>query len=124
MEQAESRAHRIGQMSEVNVYYLVAKGTADDIIWDLIVKKEKTLNTVGLLSGGKSNNQIQKVPAKIALNMEEKTENFFEDSSNEDQEFLHIQLDSNSNVTSKTTTNMISDFFDDEDDNDLLTLDI
>ena len=50
--QAEDRAHRIGQMDCVNVHYLLAKGTTDDHIWPLILKKLNTLESVGL---GKNN---------------------------------------------------------------------
>lgn len=31
--QAEDRVHRIGQTSNVNIHYLVAKGSADDHLW-------------------------------------------------------------------------------------------
>ena len=37
--QAEDRAHRIGQKNNVNVYYLLAKGTLDDAIWPLVSRK-------------------------------------------------------------------------------------
>eukprot|EP00929_Paragymnodinium_shiwhaense_P031338 TRINITY_DN17576_c0_g1_i1.p1 TRINITY_DN17576_c0_g1~~TRINITY_DN17576_c0_g1_i1.p1 ORF type:complete len:925 (-),score=271.70 TRINITY_DN17576_c0_g1_i1:183-2957(-) len=37
--QAEDRAHRIGQVSSVNIHYLVAPGTVDDFIWPSVSKK-------------------------------------------------------------------------------------
>lgn len=46
--QAEDRAHRIGQCDAVNVHYLLAKGTTDDSIWPLILKKLNMLEAVGL----------------------------------------------------------------------------
>jgi len=46
--QAEDRAHRLGQTDSVNVHYLLAKGTTDDTIWPLIVKKMAMLESVGL----------------------------------------------------------------------------
>lgn len=48
LAQAESRAHRIGQEGAVVVRYLLAKGTADDIIWTMLQKKQNILNKAGL----------------------------------------------------------------------------
>nr|GEV36771.1 SWI/SNF-related matrix-associated actin-dependent regulator of chromatin subfamily A-like protein 1 isoform X1 [Tanacetum cinerariifolium] len=44
--QAEDRAHRIGQVSSVNVYYLLANDTVDDIIWDVVQSKLDNLGQV------------------------------------------------------------------------------
>lgn len=44
--QAEDRAHRIGQVSSVNVYYLLANDTVDDIIWDVVQNKLENLGQV------------------------------------------------------------------------------
>lgn len=46
--QAEDRVHRIGQLNSVNVYYLVAPGTADDFIWPLVQNKMNVLGKAGL----------------------------------------------------------------------------
>ena len=37
--QAEDRAHRIGQASSVNVYYLHVRGSIDDLIWASVQNK-------------------------------------------------------------------------------------
>ena len=37
--QAEDRVHRIGQNMSVNIHYLIAHGTCDDLIWDSIAHK-------------------------------------------------------------------------------------
>lgn len=44
--QAEDRAHRIGQTSEVHVTYLLTKGTVDDVLWPLVQKKMQTLGEI------------------------------------------------------------------------------
>lgn len=44
--QAEDRAHRIGQKSSVNIHYLVAAGTIDDIIWPSVANKVEVVSTV------------------------------------------------------------------------------
>lgn len=46
--QAEDRAHRIGQKDSVLVQYLLSKGTTDDTLWPLILKKLNVLESVGL----------------------------------------------------------------------------
>ena len=43
MLQAEDRAHRIGQVNPVNVRYICAAGTLDDIVWPTVKRKLETL---------------------------------------------------------------------------------
>ncbi|KAI3686976.1 hypothetical protein L1987_80666 [Smallanthus sonchifolius] len=50
--QAEDRAHRIGQVSSVNVYFLLANDTVDDIIWDVVQSK---LENLGQMLDGHEN---------------------------------------------------------------------
>ncbi|KAH7676274.1 Calcium/calmodulin-dependent protein kinase protein [Dioscorea alata] len=50
--QAEDRAHRIGQVSSVNIYYLLANDTVDDIIWDVVQSK---LENLGQFLDGEEN---------------------------------------------------------------------
>uniref|UniRef100_A0A7S3R7U2 Uncharacterized protein n=3 Tax=Dunaliella tertiolecta TaxID=3047 RepID=A0A7S3R7U2_DUNTE len=49
--QAEDRAHRLGVKSSVTCYYLIAKNTADDMMWPLINSK---LSVIGTLIDGRS----------------------------------------------------------------------
>ncbi|XP_065853070.1 uncharacterized protein [Euphorbia lathyris] len=50
--QAEDRVHRIGQVSAVNIYYLLANDTVDDIIWDVVQSK---LENLGQMLDGHEN---------------------------------------------------------------------
>ncbi|XP_038702118.1 SWI/SNF-related matrix-associated actin-dependent regulator of chromatin subfamily A-like protein 1 isoform X2 [Tripterygium wilfordii] len=65
--QAEDRAHRIGQVSSVNIYYLLANDTVDDIIWDVVQSK---LENLGQMLDGHENtlevsaSQSRSSPAK------------------------------------------------------------
>lgn len=69
MIQAEDRAHRIGQVSSVNVYYLLANDTVDDIIWDVVQSK---LENLGQMLDGHENtlqvsyNQQQQQQTRIS----------------------------------------------------------
>uniref|UniRef100_A0A915J9P0 SWI/SNF-related matrix-associated actin-dependent regulator of chromatin subfamily A-like protein 1 n=1 Tax=Romanomermis culicivorax TaxID=13658 RepID=A0A915J9P0_ROMCU len=46
--QAEDRVHRVGQESNVEIQYLIAKGTADDSMWELVKHKLQILGRSGL----------------------------------------------------------------------------
>ncbi|XP_076603149.1 SWI/SNF-related matrix-associated actin-dependent regulator of chromatin subfamily A-like protein 1 [Chaetodon auriga] len=56
--QAEDRVHRIGQTSNVNIHYLVAKGSADDHLWPMIQEKMNILEQVGLSESNLSDNAV------------------------------------------------------------------
>ncbi|KAM6934194.1 SWI/SNF-related matrix-associated actin-dependent regulator of chromatin subfamily A-like protein 1 [Xenentodon cancila] len=56
--QAEDRVHRIGQTNNVNIHYLVAKGTADDHLWPMIQEKMNVLEKVGLSESNLSENAV------------------------------------------------------------------
>jgi SNF2 family DNA or RNA helicase len=49
MNQAEDRAHRIGQKNSVNIYYLHGKETVDDMIFKIL--HQKSLVTTGVTDG-------------------------------------------------------------------------
>ena len=44
--QAEDRAHRIGQTSELNVHYYLCPNSIDNIIWPMVVNKMKLLGEI------------------------------------------------------------------------------
>ncbi|KAH1016447.1 hypothetical protein HUJ04_007664 [Dendroctonus ponderosae] len=48
LKQAEARVHRIGQENAVLIQYLLASGTADDYMWQLLQKKQDILREMGL----------------------------------------------------------------------------
>jgi SWI/SNF-related matrix-associated actin-dependent regulator of chromatin subfamily A-like protein 1 len=50
--QAEDRIHRIGQSSIVDIHYLVCKGTVDEYVWPVLIKKLNVLQSLGM---GKNN---------------------------------------------------------------------
>ncbi|XP_047227162.1 SWI/SNF-related matrix-associated actin-dependent regulator of chromatin subfamily A-like protein 1 [Girardinichthys multiradiatus] len=56
--QAEDRVHRIGQTNNVNIHYLVAKGTADDHLWPMIQAKMNVLEKVGLSESNLLDNAV------------------------------------------------------------------
>ncbi|TBU18596.1 Snf2/Rad54-like helicase [Ordospora colligata] len=61
--QAEDRIHRIGQKSNVDVVYLVAKGTVDEYVWPKLLSKLNVLESLGI---GKNQFRSIGVSKKIA----------------------------------------------------------
>ena len=53
--QAEDRAHRLGQLKAVNIFYLLGKGTLDDSIWPLISRK---LDIIGRTVDGENDQNM------------------------------------------------------------------
>lgn len=46
--QAEDRAYRIGQKQNVTINYFIGIGTIDEKIWNLVIKKMKTIQSIGI----------------------------------------------------------------------------
>jgi SNF2 family DNA or RNA helicase len=46
VQQAEDRAHRIGQTQSVNVHLLLVKDSIDDLMWELLQSKLATTGQV------------------------------------------------------------------------------
>ncbi|VDK22053.1 unnamed protein product [Anisakis simplex] len=63
LNQAEDRAHRVGQKDSVFIQYLLAKSTADDVMWPLIQKKLDVLSSCDLSSD--SYKDVGKVEKKV-----------------------------------------------------------
>ena len=47
--QAEDRAHRIGQASSVNIYFLHVKASIDDLIWQKLGRKLEHVGQVTMI---------------------------------------------------------------------------
>ena len=54
--QAEDRIHRIGQKNASDIYYLIAKGTIEEYLCELIQKKQKIISEV--LDGTSNDNTL------------------------------------------------------------------
>ncbi|KAL8244443.1 hypothetical protein R6Q59_010701 [Mikania micrantha] len=69
--QAEDRAHRIGQVSSVNVYFLLANDTVDDIIWDVVQSKLENLGQ--MLDGHENSLEVSCNPTSSRSPAKQKT---------------------------------------------------
>lgn len=68
MAQCEARAHRIGQKSAVICRYLLAQGTVDDYIWEMVKQKQNVLNKAGIFSEDLSDTTMGSFKVKIQFN--------------------------------------------------------
>jgi len=64
LEQAEDRAHRIGQKSSVSVQYLIARDTIDIIMWSILRSKVGVVST--MLDGERRTLTAERVEAEEA----------------------------------------------------------
>ncbi|XP_017116464.1 SWI/SNF-related matrix-associated actin-dependent regulator of chromatin subfamily A-like protein 1 [Drosophila elegans] len=135
LAQAESRAHRIGQTKPVICRYLMAHNTADDTIWNMLKNKQEVLSKVGIFA-----ENLQKATHTAAPTSSHKIEEFFSPAksncSNPEkgsikQYFSPASVKAPSepnNITEKAReSNAASDmaaFFNDDDDEAFLDLDI
>lgn len=67
MAQAESRAHRLGQEGIVRCQYLLASGTADDLIWEMLKNKQNVLTKAGLFNDDLADGTLLTVPASVSI---------------------------------------------------------
>ncbi|XP_017043670.1 SWI/SNF-related matrix-associated actin-dependent regulator of chromatin subfamily A-like protein 1 [Drosophila ficusphila] len=136
LAQAESRAHRIGQTKPVICRYLMAHKTADDTIWNMLKNKQEVLSKVGIFA-----ENLQKATHTTAPTSSHKIEEFFspaKPASSNPQRGSIIQYlspapqktsrEQNNNNTKNANENKVESdiaaFFNDEDDEALLDLDI
>ncbi|KAG2647060.1 hypothetical protein PVAP13_2KG535330 [Panicum virgatum] len=69
--QAEDRAHRIGQVSSVNVYYLLSHGTIDDFIWGAVQGKLENLGQ--MLDGQEKTLDVSQIDSRPSPSKQQKT---------------------------------------------------
>jgi hypothetical protein len=106
--QAEARAHRIGQENEVKVYFLMANGTSDNTVWQLLKSKQEKLGKAGLVAN------IENLGDNI------RTTNF---DVQEAKNFIESAQRSNEKIKEKFFMNLNSvpkkiDYFEDDDMDD------
>ncbi|XP_020806020.1 SWI/SNF-related matrix-associated actin-dependent regulator of chromatin subfamily A-like protein 1 [Drosophila serrata] len=132
LAQAESRAHRIGQTKEVICRYLMATHTADDTIWNMLKNKQEVLSKVGIFA-----ENLQKATHTAAPTSSHKIEEFFSPAKSSIvhsdrgtiRQFLSpAPSETKNNVEEKSKKALLKSdmaaFFDDDEDEALLDLDI
>lgn len=62
--QAEDRIHRIGQNSSVDIHYIVCKGTVDEYVWPVLMKKLNVLQSLGIGDNQLKNADVTKINSR------------------------------------------------------------
>ncbi|XP_017095746.3 SWI/SNF-related matrix-associated actin-dependent regulator of chromatin subfamily A-like protein 1 [Drosophila bipectinata] len=135
LAQAESRAHRIGQTKAVICRYLMAHGTADDTIWAMLKNKQEVLSKVGIFA-----ENLQKATHTAAPTTSHKIEEYFSPAKSSSakpergsiRQYLSpvpakSHSEPNNNLENTKEPNKESDiaaFFNDDDDEAFMDLDI
>lgn len=61
--QAEDRAHRIGQLNAVNAWYIVAQGTIEEHVWNVCERKRSVISDI--YAKVESNNDLQEIYSSV-----------------------------------------------------------
>lgn len=62
--QAEDRIHRIGQNSSVDIHYIVCKGTVDEYVWPVLMRKLNVLQSLGIGDNKLKNADVTKISSQ------------------------------------------------------------
>ena len=54
---------RIGQVNTVNVYYTICKGSVDEAIYEMVIRKAEDIKQV--IDGGKDTIQLKNIYSKL-----------------------------------------------------------
>ena len=82
ISQCEDRAHRIGQQNSVNVIFLVARNTVDDILWPMINSK---VSTLGKMLDARKDKFKARVIKQDKKKKKKKNDNFEEEIESEEE---------------------------------------
>jgi len=121
--QAEDRCYRIGQKSVVNVHYLIAKGTSDDHVWQLVKRKLNMLEKAGLADNDFNKTEHDedasyKGATDLSNTQQKSILNFFKRDDTKDNKNDKKSHESNLNTKLSFSNEQIKSetYFDDSDD--------
>ncbi|EAR99255.2 SNF2 family amine-terminal protein (macronuclear) [Tetrahymena thermophila SB210] len=102
MEQAEDRAHRIGQKNPVTCHYLIGEGTLDNMLYKKILEKQQIVGAI--LDGKTVNLKFDETDTPNQMN----SNTINQQSHNQEQQFQQLKQQKQTNMTNnqgKTCSN-------------------
>ncbi|XP_026732874.1 SWI/SNF-related matrix-associated actin-dependent regulator of chromatin subfamily A-like protein 1 [Trichoplusia ni] len=125
LTQAESRAHRLGQAARVRVRFLLARGTADDLVWPMLRDKLAVLNNVGLCGDTFENNTLKHQDSKNNISQYlspciTKNKNDYIPGTNIRKDSIKSDNTSSSVSPIQSTDDVDKSFMDEDEDDELL----